>query len=92
MGKKWISAARTAEKAERRLEHFHSNLSEIRAYLGDAIVEVDGTRSPSIVSKSMAKIIDNKSKSKFIAEKSTALKDRLIEETKTGKKFIIKSN
>lgn len=52
----------TAEKAERRLEHFHSNLSEIRAYLGDAIVEVDGTRSPSIVSKSMAKIIDNKTK------------------------------
>jgi adenylate kinase len=52
----------TAEKAERRLEHFHSNLSEIRSYLGDAIVEFDGTRAPSVVSNDMASIIDHNMK------------------------------
>jgi adenylate kinase len=58
----------TAEKAVRRLEHFHSNLSEIRSYLGDAIVQVNGTRAPGVISNDMARIIDRKTKKRRVVK------------------------
>jgi adenylate kinase len=47
-------------KMKRRLKQFHENLSQIRSFLADSLVEVDGSGAPDLIARHIAKVIDLK--------------------------------
>jgi adenylate kinase len=55
----------TVHKAKRRLEQFHENLSQIRSFLVDSLVEVDGSGAPDLIARHITKIVDLKVRQKI---------------------------
>ena len=50
----------TVEKIERRLQQFHENLSQVRSYFKDSIIEIDGSCSADEVSQQVGEAIESK--------------------------------
>jgi adenylate kinase len=55
----------TVHKMKRRLEQFHENLSQIRSFLVDSLVEVEGSGAPDLIARHITKIVDLKVRQKM---------------------------